>query len=489
MNAELLQDKGAVAAAAVLDPLPPVLRVPDALERIRAGLVASGTRNVVLDDDPTGTQTVSGVPVLTSWSRDDLRWALDTGAGTSYVLTNTRSHDAQEAVRRNAEVSRHLRAAVDGQDDLVVRVISRGDSTLRGHYPLETDVLEAEARSAGAPYDGVLLTPCYLEAGRLTVGDVHWMRQGDDLIPVAQTEYARDASFGFTSADLKDFVQERSGGRWSAADVLSLDLTTVRVGGPDAVRDLLLRAAGGRPVVVNAAAAQDLEVVVLGLQLAERAGRRFLHRCGPSLVRVLGGLQPHPPLTHEEVYPAGPRPGHGLVVVGSHVGNSTRQLDALLALGRVHHVELNVPQLLSSPDVPALLDMLSRQVREALGSHDVVLTTSRALVTDGSPDASLALSRRVSQALVQVVASVHAALPLRFVVAKGGITSSDVATAGLGITRATVLGQVLPGMVSVWSSVQASGDTARGLPFVVFAGNVGSVSALADTVARLRGEG
>lgn len=490
MSTELLREPGTVSAAALLSELPPVLRVPDALDRIRAELVATGTRNIVLDDDPTGTQTVSAVPVLTSWSEDDLRWALDAGPGTCFVLTNTRSQGQDEAVRRNEQVVSHLLAAVDAAGAGVrARVISRCDSTLRGHYPLETDIQQARARAAGTPYDGVLLTPCYLEAGRLTVSDVHWVRQGEDLVPVARTEYARDATFGFTSADLRDFVVEKSGGRWSRADVVSLDLTTIRVGGPEGVRDVLLQVTGGRPVVVNAAADEDLEVVVLGLQLAERAGRRFLHRCGPSLVRVLGGLPRRPPLTHDEIYPAGPRSGHGLVVVGSHVGNSTRQLDELLALGQVEHVELDVPALLASDDAPAVVRALATRVRQALGTADVVLTTSRSLVTGGTPDASLALSRRVSRALVDVVAAVHADGPLRFVVAKGGITSSDIATAGLGIARATVLGQVLPGMVSVWSPVPTGGTDVTGLPFVVFAGNVGSPSALSDVVARLRGEG
>ena len=67
-------------------------------------------------------------------------------------------------------------------------------------------------------------------------------------------------------------------------------------------------------------------------------------------------------------------------------------------------------------------------------------------------------------------------------IAKGGITSSDVATRGLGVKRALVRGQLLPG-VPVWRL----GAEARfpGIDYVVFPGNVGSDTALADAVQQL----
>lgn len=471
-----------VPAASVLDRLPPVRTVPDALAAIRAENARTGTRVAVLDDDPTGTQTVAGIPVLTSWSVADLRWAVDAGPGEFFVLTNTRSVAPDAARARNAEIATNLAAAAGAAP---IRVVSRCDSTLRGHYPLETDVHEAAATAAGRPYDGVLFSPAYLAAGRLTVGDVHWTRRGDELVPVAATEFAADATFGYRNSDLRAFVEEKTGGRFAAADVASLDLSTIRGGGPEAVRDVLLTLRGGRPVIVNAAAEEDLEVVVLGLQLAERAGRRFLHRSGPSLVRVLGGLTTTPPLRHEQLYPRGPRAGHGLVVVGSHVGQSTRQVAALDALPHLTTVELDVPALLDG-DPAALVAATAERVIEALDSTDVLLVTSRELVVGDTPDDSLAISGRVARALVGVVAAVHGALPLRFVIAKGGITSSDVATAGLQIRRAEVVGQLFPGMVSVWLAADDDADT--GLPFVVFAGNVGDTSALAQAVTLLRGD-
>jgi len=235
---------------------------------------------------------------------------------------------------------------------------------------------------------------------------------------------------------------------------------------------------------VNAAEEADLEVVVLGVQQAERAGRRFLHRSGPSLVRVLGGLEAHPPLRHEQLYPRGQRPGHGLVVVGSHVEHSTRQVSELRRLPGLAAVELDVPGLLAAPDPAAVIASTAAEVTSALRNSDVLLATSRQLVLGATPAESLAVAGRVSRALVGVVATACAATPPRFVVAKGGITSSDIATEALRIRRAEVIGQLFPGMVSVW--LAAAGEANAGLPFVVFAGNVGDTSALAQAVSRLR---
>jgi len=247
---------------------------------------------------------------------------------------------------------------------------------------------------------------------------------------------------------------------------------------------VLLDVRGGQPVVVNAVAEEDLEVVVLGVHLAEREGRRFLHRSGPSLVRVLGGLKTRPPLRHEQLYPRGPRPGHGLVVVGSHVGHSTRQMAELLGLPGLTSVELNVPELLAATDTEAVVASAAAKVASALEHSDVLLATSRELVVGATPAESLEIAGRVSRALVWVVYGVHTAVPLRFVLAKGGITSSDLATEGLRIRRAEVIGQLFPGMVSVW--LAADGEADVGLPFVVFAGNVGETSALAEAVSLLR---
>lgn len=466
----------------VLAPFPAEVSVPAAA--VAEVVARSGRVLVVLDDDPTGTQSVAELPVLTSWEVDDLRWALEQGAPALYVLTNTRSLDEADAERRNREVvTNALAAAADA--GVEVGFVSRSDSTLRGHFPLEplviTDVLE---QRAGRRTDAVVIVPAFPDAGRITVGGVHHTRGPEGtLVPVAETEFARDATFGFSASALADYVEEKSGGRWTAADVVGLDLALVR-GPAEGIADALDAALEGRtgltPVVVDVVTEDDLRSLALGLDAAERRGRSLLYRVGPPFVRARTGQEVRAPLSAEEAY-AGTRaaPGGGLVVVGSHVAQTTRQLEALVAGHPATVVEIAVEALLDEDHAGAELERVVADVTAALESGDVVLHTSRLLVRRDDPGESLRIARTVSAAVVEVVRRTLAAHPPRFVVAKGGITSSDVATAGLGIRRAVVRGPMLPGIVSLWRPV---GGPAEGIPFVVFAGNVGDDRSLLDVV-------
>ncbi|QIN84169.1 hypothetical protein GBA63_17080 [Rubrobacter tropicus] len=472
---------GPVDAREYLASLPPESPVPDALEKIRDRVAAGGRKIAVLDDDPTGTQTVHGVPVLTTWTVDDLRWALEQPSPTFYVLTNSRSLPEEEAAALNREVASNLAAAAkQAGSDFVVT--SRGDSTLRGHFPAETDAI---LEGSGGEADGVILCPCYLEAGRLTADDTHWVLQEERLVPAGETEFARDASFGYSSSDLRDWVEEKTAGRFPASEVVSVGLSEIREGGPERVSGILRGAGGGRPVVVNAASQTDLEVFVLGLLDAEETGRRFVYRTGPSFVRVRGGITEKGPLSREELYRRRPHRGHGLVLVGSHVELTTRQLAEALGLEGVLGVELSVPRLLESGEREGELRRVAAEVNAGLAASEVVVYTSREVVGGGGGRTGFEVGRAVSDALVEVMQRVDRDLPLAFVVAKGGITSSDVGTRGLGVRRAEVAGQVLPGIVSVWILPEESAFP--GLPYVIFAGNVGGPDSLARVIEILRG--
>ena len=473
-------------ARSYLSSQPPESKIPGALAEIRHRVKAEGRRIAVLDDDPTGTQTVHGVPVLTTWSVEDLRWALEQPSPTFYVLTNSRSLPEDEAAAMNREISSNLAAASQTTGTGFV-VTSRGDSTLRGHFPAETDALaDAISEGLGGPIDGVILCPCYLEAGRLTADDTHWVRQGESLVPAAETEFARDADFGYSASDLRDWVEEKSSGRFPASEVASVGLGDIREGGPARVAEILGGVEGGLPVVANAASYADLEVFVLGLLDAEEAGKRFIYRTGPSFVRVRGGISEKGPLSHEELYRRRPRRGHGLVLVGSHVALTTSQLEEALRLEGVRPVELSVPRLLEEAERGEELARVAEEVNAGLAGSEVVVYTSREVVGGGPGRTGFEVGRAVSDALVEVMRRVDAGAPLAFVVAKGGITSSDVGTRGLGVRRAEVAGQMLPGLVSVWVLPEESAFP--GLPYVIFAGNVGGPGSLARVIEILRGD-
>ncbi|WP_104178215.1 four-carbon acid sugar kinase family protein [Cryobacterium sp. Y50] len=455
--------------------------VPVLAQDVAAAVAATGRVLIVLDDDPTGTQSVADLPVLTQWEPEDFRWALGLGARAIYVLTNTRSLEPSEAAERNRQVVTNALAAADGA---ALAFVSRGDSTLRGHFPLEPDVIAETLRSrAGLQTDGVVIVPAFPDAGRVTIGGVHYMRSAaDELTPIADTEFARDATFAFAHSRLADYVEEKSGGRLRASTVIGIDLAILRAG-PRAIAAAIEPATDETPIVVDAATENDLRLLALGLDEAERRGKRLIYRVGPPFVRARIGQDVRQPLSAADAFgDASPVRAGGLVVVGSHVAMTTRQLDALTsAHSAAQVVEIDVAGLLS-PDSPADLGVVVARVVDALAGADVILQTSRVLVSSTDPADSLRIARRVSAAVVEVVQSVVARTRPRFVIAKGGITSSDVAALGLQIRHAIVRGPMLPGIVSLWQPVNGP---AAGIPYIVFAGNVGDDASLLAVVRTL----
>jgi uncharacterized protein YgbK (DUF1537 family) len=456
-----------------------------------ARAVRDGSRPlVVIDDDPTGTQTVYDTRVLLDWDAEDLEEALTSRASLFFLLTNSRSLPAGQAEWLNEQIGRQL---VGTRADVPFVVVSRSDSTLRGHYPGELMALQ---NGLGQTFDGHLLLPAFFEGGRYTIGDVHWVATPDataqTVVPASSTEFARDAVFGYTTAHLPSWIQEKSRGRWSAVQVQSVPLEVVREGA-QAVCRRLLDVSGGVPVVVNAATYGDMATFVLGLLQAESRGKRFLYRSAASFVRLRAGLKARPLLTPKQIYAACPAPSggasQGLVIIGSHVAASTAQLTALLdATGAgarlpLEPIEIDVPALLAG-DVQSVGPL----VEAALLSGTLpVLYSSRKLIV-GEGDENLTIGGRVMDALLATIQAIETRP--RFVVAKGGITSHEVARRGLGARRATALGQVLAG-VPVWRLEPTRGSESAmrfpSLPYVVFPGNVGGPDALLRVVDLLSG--
>lgn len=432
----------------------------DARTRIRTLRAAAGRRLAVLDDDPTGSQSVHGVQLVTTFAADELAAALEAPGSTAFVLTNTRSLGAADAIALTRGVAGTLLDAVPAVD-----IVSRSDSTLRGHVVAEIKAIAAERAARGLSHDAVLFAPGFFEAGRTTAGDVHRARG----VPVGETEFARDATFGYGASDLREFLVEKG----VAADAIaSISLDDIR---QDRVADVLLTVPRGAWVIVNGESYDDYDVVALA---AIATGRTYLYRTGPSFVRSLAGVESRGALRADEI-PRGP--GHGLVVVGSHVSQSSEQV---AAVGPIARVELDVRALLG-PGRDAEVERAAAAVAQSLRDDDVMLFTSRDLVRGATPDESLAMARSVSAALSEVVRRSLDAKP-GWVIGKGGITSHDVAVHGLGLRRGEVVGQLLPGLISLVVPIVAD-QRALGIPYVVFAGNVGDAGTLAHVIDVMRG--
>jgi uncharacterized protein YgbK (DUF1537 family) len=463
--------------------LPPARTAADALARIRAHNAATRAWLVVLDDDPTGSQAMHDVLVLLDPDPADLTAAARERRVT-FIWTNTRSLPEVPAAEMNRTL---VRAAIEAGARAGVRpvFVSRSDSTLRGHFAAEIMAISSTCGAAGQGVDGVVFAPAFLEAGRYTANDVQWVAQPDGAtVPVTDTEFARDATFGYHETNLRAWVTART--RLPPGRARSIPLGALRTHGPAAAEQVLSSLRGGDIVIGNATDAADLEALALACQAAERAGRRLLYRTGPSFVRALAGQPRRGPLTRADLAASTVHGRHGLTVVGSHTTLTTRQLDAAGHAHQLTVLEVDVESLLDDHKRHETRRRAVDHLVDTLPRRDTVLATSRSVRTvAGDRQASLAIARRVSGELCAIVAALPPSLPLRYVIAKGGITSHEIAARGLGMRQATVLGQLFPGQVSV---LRLGQETDRpGMPYVVFPGNVGTVASLAQVLSTVIG--
>ena len=456
-----------------LDSLPPENREPTPVS------FRDRHQTVILDDDPTGTQTVHDITVLTDASVALLTEQFQTPDQAFFILTNSRALPTGQASALIREICRNLRLAADATGNTFT-VILRGDSTLRGHFPAEPEAVET---ALDTRFDKWLICPFFEEGGRVTIGGVHYVREGEQLVPVADTPFARDHSFGYRRSDLREWVEEKTGGTVRAADVGLLSIETIRQLSVTELADRLAQPI--RVWVTDAVSLRDVDIVSAACRRLETRGIRILYRTGASFVQAYLGIQKRPPLSANELT-AGQSLGEsatgGLVVIGSYVPQTTAQFAHLERVPELEKVELNVERLMTDTTHDTEIAAATGRVNTSLrAGQTTVLFTSRRLLTGNDPATNLQIGQCVSNALVSVVQGLT--VQPRFFIAKGGITSSDVATKGLGVRKATILGQALPG-VPVWQL----GVESRfpGLAYVVFPGNVGHDTALAELTQSLR---
>lgn len=446
---------------------------------LRGELECFQDKVVVLDDDPTGIQTVHDLYVYTGWDMATIREAMAAPESMFFILTNSRAFDEATTTRVHEEIAENLLAACRP-----FLLVSRGDSTLRGHYPLETEVLRGTIqRDGGSAFDGEIICPFFPEGGRFTAGNIHYVADGERLVPAGETEFAADKTFGYKSSDLTCWVEEKTRGRYPAKAVTAVSLEELRAVDYAAIERKLAAVSGFGKVVVNALDYTDLEVFVTALLRVMRTGKRFLVRSAAALVKVLGGVSDKPLLTNAEL--RDPDNGNGgLIIAGSHVKKTTAQLEVLCKRENVELIELNQHLVTDVDAFEAETRRVIQLAAERIAAGKTVVVQTRRERFDlgsGNPEDELRCAAAISEQLTSVVTR----LPVRpsFLIAKGGITSSDVGTKGLGVRRAKILGQILPG-VPVWRT----GPESRfpGLAYVIFPGNVGDASALLDAVEKFR---
>ncbi len=435
--------------------------------------MAPSPKIIVLDDDPTGSQTVHSCLLLTRWDVDTLRQGLADAAPIFFVLTNTRALTLQEAAQVTREVCQALKQAIAAEGIQDFLVVSRSDSTLRGHYPVETDVIAAEL----GPFDAHFLVPAFFEGGRFTRDSVHYLNVNGTATPVHETEFAKDSVFGYHHSYLPDYVAEKTQGRIPAAAVARFLLADIR--GESLVRLLALH--DNQCAVVDAESQADLDRFAQDLLAAAAQGKRFLFRSAASLLTALAQLPPQPVAPEAMArYVRGGKPG--AFIVGSHVRKTTEQLADLLQQPGIQGIEIDVAQLQNGAlAYQSLRDVALEAITTAHYSDKTpVVYTSRQELQFADAETRLQFGEMVSALLMELVQGLPA--DIGYLVSKGGITSNDVVSTGLRLKTARLLGQIIPGC-SVICTPPNHGQFPR-LPVVLFPGNVGESTSLTTVYQR-----
>lgn len=446
---------------------------------LKKEIEANNKKIVVLDDDPTGVQTVHDISVYTNWTKDSIENGFAEENNLFYILTNSRGLTEEQTTGVHKEIAAVVdEAAKESGKEYIF--ISRSDSTLRGHFPLETQLLkDIYEKNTGKQIDGEILCPFFKEGGRFTIDDVHYVKYGDELVPANETEFAKDKTFGYTAATMREYVEEKTKGTYKGADVICISLEDIRNMAFDKIEQQLMEVKKFNKVVVNAVDYADVKVFCVALFRAMAKGKVFMFRTAAAIVKVMGGVSDQPLLTRKQMIVKETANG-GIIVVGSHTDKTTKQVECLKELTDIEFIELDA-SLVKDDEV------FEKEVQRCLAQEEACIRagktvccyTTRALITadTGDKEDELRLSVKISDAVQSLVGRLR--ITPSFVIAKGGITSSDVGTKALAVQKANVLGQIKPG-IPVWQTGAESRFPL--IPYVIFPGNVGEVSTLKEAV-------
>ena len=430
---------------------------------------------IVLDDDPTGSQTVHSCLLLMQWDIDTLRDGLRDSCPIFFILTNTRALTPEQAQQVTQEVCHNLKDAIALEGIKEYLVVSRSDSTLRGHYPLETDVIAQEL----GEFDAHFLIPAFFEGGRITRDSIHYLIIDGKPTPVHETEFAQDSVFGYSYSYLPDYVEEKTKGKIKANQVERLLLEDIRNGTQNRLRELK----HNQCVVVDGEKQTDLDQLSHDILTIAQEGKKFLFRSAASILTSLAQLGQQP-IKAEDMAQYKPNGNNGVIIVGSHVKKTTQQLTQLLSQPDIVGIEIDVTHLREDlNNRESLINSALEKISNTLDSNlTPVVYTSREELSFPDIDTRLEFGKQVSAVLMDIVKG----LPknIGFLISKGGITSNDVLSDGLALKEARLLGQILAGCSVIITP--NNHHLFPNLPVVLFPGNVGDENGLVTVYQRLK---
>ncbi|MFV0503133.1 MAG: four-carbon acid sugar kinase family protein [Lachnospirales bacterium] len=444
-------------------------------ELYRNKLKSFNKKIIVLDDDPTGTQTVQDITVYTKSTYKYIKEGFLENSPMFFILTNSRSFSEDETKYYHEEIAQKIeQVSIELSMDYII--ISRSDSTLRGHYPIETEIIN---ETLGG-FHGEIICPFFYEGKRFTFNNTHYLEQNGNLLQVSETEFAKDKTFGYKNSHLGKFIEEKSNGSYLEKDTIYIELDEIRKYNLYSIKEKLFSAEKFTKIVVNAMCYEDLKVFTIALIDVINTGKSFLFRTAASFPKIIGGVIDVPLLNGFDLTKDNKG---GIIIIGSYVQKTTEQLNELINNYNLDFQEFNVYKI---SETNGLQKETSRIVSicnaNIIKGKTTVIYTSRKLINtkEMSKEEALKMSVDISSSFTKIIGQLESRP--KYILAKGGMTASDVATIALKVTKGKILGQIEKG-IPVWLTDNNSKFPC--IPYIIFPGNVGEVETLNNIVKGL----
>ncbi len=439
---------------------------------------------IIFDDDPTGSQTVYGCPLLLNWDQQTLEKAFAKSSPLIFILANTRSLSSVLAIKKTREICSSIKKFFLRQgcskDDYFY--ISRGDSTLRGHGVLEPEILAEEL----GPFHATFHIPAFLEGGRTTENGIHYLNG----IPVHKTDFGRDKIFGFSTSDLAKWIEEKSFGKIQLQNIMHIDIKQLEIAfnnedGFQSLVSFLSKLENNISVVVDAKSHHHLETLAKAIKVVSKE-KRFLFRTAASFINSLSELPPNPndipALVSLKSKNNDFKYKPGLIIVGSHVKLATDQLEVLLKDNACEGLEIPVSKLADifasedfQEEILELEEILLLKIDDILDLKKVpVLYTTREEMKFSSSYKRMNFGLELAEFMAILVGKINN--KFGYIISKGGITTQLLLQKGLNFNQVDVNGQILPGL-----SIVTSNSHQYDLPVVTFPGNLGNEKTLLES--------
>ncbi|MBS7644755.1 MAG: four-carbon acid sugar kinase family protein [Candidatus Bathyarchaeia archaeon] len=416
---------------------------------------------VFLEDDSTGVQKSHNVYLVTQLTRKAIHSAVNAarraGHRLIFVLTNSRVLDSEKAEDLNRRLTSILLDISLGEN-ITFRFGTRSDSTLRGHFPLEPLTLKKELESAGCGVDGILVSYAFLtDMSRITLNCIHWIREKRRdgsywYTPVHLTGFAHDKRFRYPTSNLAEYIKykfELLGQPIRGENIIHIDIKKIR-SGPETVRDEILKVKGRNKglnfIVPDIVSRRDLQVLVLGVLMAEEEGLNLIYRTAASFPPARVNMPESPVLDAKDLNLRKDKGGI-LCLWGSFVELSNLQLKRIL--GEVRElvaVEFDVRRILKG-EAEEVISQALKKVETSLkmGRPVVVYTVPRMEYPpeEISEKERAENQQRIASSLQEIYNRLKETPGIT--IFKGGVTSS-LGLFNSGAEKVLVLGQISPGI-------------------------------------------